>query len=277
MKKVEEKKAKDTGKEILTSNLLESGAMFTVTDKTKDTTFSPGSQGFVSFVRSVDESYQDVAKVLAVMTRRGKTGKARLMNATVCVPIFYVDHKGFEKLLPEEGARKYFMHIERETQLVSDIMEFSPLDFLGYACALSKRIKYMSDQCQHKKWPETKSHPINVLKKMPDYFEEDAESYLSKFTTPEFRENFIIEARRMTSALIRVHLQLDVARAETELHAAEFLLFVNKGEFIPKDAKDKKNEYEFTDDNSVLERTIKFHDQLKNDIDELYKNKRKKS
>lgn len=264
-------------KEILISNLLEPGAMFKVTSKAKDNIFSPGSVGFVSFVRGVDESYQDVAKVLAIMTRRGKGGKPRLMNATICVPVFYVDHKGFDKLLPEPGVRKHFMHIKRNTSMASNIMDLSPMDFLGYATAISKRIKHMSDQCQHKKWPEAKSNPINVLKRMPDYFEEDSESPLDKFTTPDFRDNFVSEARRMTSALIRVHLQLDITRAETELHAAEFLLFVNKGKFIPKDTKDKENEYKFTDDNSMLLRTVEFHDQLKEDINKLYRNKRKNS
>jgi hypothetical protein len=267
------KKEGDTS--ILSSNLLEPGAMFKVGDKTKDNTFSPGSLGFVSLIRGIDDSYQDVAKVLAVMTRRGKGGKNRLMSVNICTPIFYIGHEGFDKLLPENGARKHFIHIERETPMATDVMKLPPLDFLGFATAISKRIKYMSDQCQHKKWPEDKGNPINVLKRMPDYFEEDPDTYLDKFTTTEFREQFVLEARRMTSALIRVHLQLDITRAEAELHAAEFLAFVNNGEFIPKDAKEKKNEYAFTEDNALLERTIKFHTNLKKEINTLYKIKKK--
>jgi len=198
------------------------------------------------------------------------------MNATICTPIFYVDHEGFDKLLPEPGSRKYYMHIKRDLPLATDILKLSPLEFLGYSVAISKRIKHMSDQCQHRKWPETKSHPINVLKRMPDYFEEDPEALLEKYTTEDFRENFILEARRMISSLIRVQIQLDLDRADVEVNAAEFLLFANKGEFIPKDAEDKTNEYKFTDDDTMLKRTVKYHQELHKKIKMLFENKKKK-
>ena len=263
--------------DILTSNLLEAGAMFKVTDDIKDNTFSPGSLGFVSYVKGIDESYQNVAKMFTVMIRRGKSGKARLMDVTLCVPVFYVDHKGFKKLLPEEGNKKYFMHIEREAPLATDIMTYPGLEFLGYASAIAKRIKYMSDQCKHKKWPEAKSHPINILKRLPENFEGDPDAYLERANDPEFRTIFVDESRRMISSLIRVHLQMDITRAETEINAAEFLLFTNKGEFIPKDAEDKTNEYEFTKDNTILEQTVKFHKKLREDITKLYQNKKRNS
>jgi len=263
-------------KEILTSKLLEPGAMFQVTDDFKDNTFSPGSIGFISVVKGIDESYQDVARILAVMTRRGKGGKARLMAVNLCVPVFTVDHKGFKKLLPETRARKYFMYIERYAPMAEDIMKMPNLGFLGYGTAIAKRIKHMSDQCKHRKWPESKSNPINVLKRLPDYFEEDPDMMMEKFANVGFREHFVEEARRLTSSLVRVHLQLEITRAKAELNAAEFLLFTNKGEFIPKDAEDKTNEYEFTKDNAMLKRTVEFHSKVKNEIQKLYDKKKKK-
>lgn len=262
-------------KEILLSNLLEPGTMFKVTDDFKDNTFSPGSIGFISFVNGVDESYQDVAKVLVVITRRGKGGKSRLMSANICIPIFTVDHKGFRKLLPDNGARKYFMHIEQHAPFAIDVMSLTPLAFLGYGTAISKRIKHMSDQCRHRKWPESKSNPINVLKRLPDYFEEDPEGMLAKYANDDFRETFIAEARRLTSSLVRVHLQLEIIRTKTELNAAEFLAFTNKGEFIPKDAEDKVNEYEFTNDNALLKRTVAFYTKMRDEIQKLYDNKKR--
>jgi len=275
---------KETNKEdkllepgILTSNLLEPGAMLKVTDKTKDSAFPPGSLGFVSFIRGIDEDYQDLAKVSTIIIRKGKTGKPRILNGTMCVPVFYIDDKAFDKLLPNDSFRKGYVHVERELPVASNLMELPPLQFLGYAVALSKRIKHMSDQCRHKKWPEAKSHPINVLKRMPDYFEEEPDVYLEKYSGPDFRENFLLEARRMSSSLVRVGIQLDITRAETEINAAEFLLFTNKGEFIPKDAEDKTNEYEFTEDNAMLKRTIDYYKDLRDTIQTLYKNKRKQS
>ena len=268
-KGVVEKKKKDTKNEkieMLSSGLLEPGAMFCVTDRVKDNTFSPGSLGFVSFIKGLDESYQNVAKIRCVMIRRGKGGKPRLMNATICVPVFNVEHENFPKLMPEPGARKYYMDIERYLPLATEVMEMKPLYFMGYAVALAKRIKHMSDQCKHKKWPEAKSNPINVLKKLPDYFEDDPDTYLEKYANAAFRDRFIEVSRKMVSSLIRMHLQLDITRADVELNAAEFLLFTNKGEFIPKDAEDKTNEYQFTDDNDMLQRTVDFHDRLRKDV-----------
>jgi hypothetical protein len=265
------------GKKILESSLLEPGAMFIVNDIIKDNTFSPGSLGFISFVRGLDDSYQNVAKLLTIMIRRGKSGKARIMNATLCVPVFNMDHEGFIKIMPQEGNRKYFMHIDRYKPLAFDIMKLRPLEFLGYAVAMAKRIKHMSDQCKHRKWPEAKSNPINVLKRMPDYFEEDPDGYLDKYGNSDFRQTFLMESRQMMSSLVRMHLQLDITRAETELNAAEFLLFTNEGEFIPKGTKDTTNEYRFTEDKSLLDRTIVFHKHLKDDIKKLYTNKKKKS
>ena len=273
--KAEEQKLLEPG--LLISSLLEPGAMFKVTDKIKDGSFPPGSLGFLSFVRGIDESYQDIAKVCAVMIRCGKTGKARIMNANLSVPVFYVDHKGFDKLLPSEGERKGFVHIERHLPMATDLGAMDPLQFLGHAVAMSKRIKHMSDQCRHKKWPEAKSNPINVLKRMPDYFNEDPDTMLEKYTNEDFRSSFIQEARRMATSLIRVHIELDMTRADVEINAAEFLLFTNKGEFIPKDAEDKTNEYAFTDDNEMLDRTVAFHKELRDKIHTLYKNKKKKS
>jgi len=250
--------------------------MFQVTNKFKDNTLSPGSLGFVSFIRGVDESYQDVAKVVSIIIRRGKTGKARLMYVDLYVPIFTVDHKGFRKLLPESGARRYFTYTERYSPIAGDIMKLNGLEFLGYATAMSKRIKYMSDQCKHRKWPEAKSNPINVLKRLPEHFEDNpVEVMLEKYANQSFRKGFVEEIRRLTSSLVRVHLQLEIIKAKTELNAAEFLLFTNRGEFISKDAEDKTNEYEFTKDNDMLERTIDFYSKVKDKIQKLYDGKKK--
>lgn len=263
-------------KEILTSNLFEAGAMFKATDVVKDNNLPPGSLGFVSFVRGIDESFQNVAKICAIMIRKGKTGKPRIMNSTICTPVFYMDAKPFIKLMPEEGVRKCYIHVERHVPMNTDIMAFGPLEFLGYAVAMSKRIKHMSDQCHHKKWPEDKAHPVNALKRLPDIFNEDPEGYMEKFANEPYRCNFVEEARRMFSALVRMQLQLDLTRVDTEINAAEFLLYTNKGEFIPKDAEDKTNEYKFAEDDNMLKNTVDFYKGLRKNISTLY-NKKKKS
>lgn len=264
-------------KEILISKLLEPGAMFMVTDAVKDNLYPPGSIGFVSHINGIDDSYQDIAKLHAIMIRKGKGGKNRVMNATLFCPVFYVDHEGFNKLLPEDGgSKKGYVHIERHMSSAMDMMELSPMMFIGYAVALSRRIKFMSDQCKHRRWPEKKSHPVNVMRQLSGYFEEEPESLLEKYGSQEFRIDFVEKARRMTSSLIRMQMQLDMTGADVEVNAAEFLVFTNKGEFIPKDAKDKKNEYKFTDDDAMLKHTLSYYKKLRSNIEVLLKSKKNK-
>ena len=81
----------------------------------------------------------------------------------------------------------------------------------------------------------------------------------------------------MASSLVRMQIQLDITRADAEMNAAEFLLYTNKGEFIPKDAEDKTNEYKFTEDNEMLECTVKHYKSLRKSISDLYESKKKKS
>jgi len=264
-------------KEILSSRLLEPCSMFKVTDAVKDTLFPPGTLGFISFVRGTDDSYQNLAKVSAIMIRKGKSGKQRILNGSLFLPIFHIDHEGFNKLMPDEGSKKGYVQIEPDLPPTVDLMALSPMAFLGYAVALSKRIKFMSEKCRHKKWPEAKSHPVNILKRMPDCFEENPEGYTQEYSKAEFRDSFVKEARRMASSLTRVQIQLDSVRADVEINAAEFLLFTNKGEFIPKDAEDKKNEYKFTDDNAMLKRTLSSYKKLGGNIEALLKSKKKKN
>jgi len=264
-------------KEILISKLLEPGAMFIATELVKDTTVPPGSLGFISYTMGMDESYQNVGKSSVVIIRKGKTGKPRLWPLTITSPVFWDDNENFPKLMPEEGTKKYYIDIERSKERARSVMDMSALSFIGYAFALSRRIKYLSDQCRHKKWPESNSHPINILKKLPDYFEEDPEGHMEKYGSPDFRNNFIEEARRMSSSLVRMHLQLDLNRVDAEINASEFLLYTNKGEFIPENAEDKTNKYKFTEDNALIERSIKYYKDLRKQISDLYNNKKKNS
>lgn len=265
-----------TEKEILTNNLLGPGTMFKVTDKVKDSALPPGSLGFTCFVRKIDDSYQNLAIVSAIMIRKGKGGKDRIMTTTMAVPIFYVDHKGFNKLMPEDGTKKGYVHIEPAAPPAVNIMSLTPLEFLGFGVALSIRIKFMADQCRHKKWPEVKSHPVRAMLRVADHFEGDPEKYLTTHAADEFRETFIKEAQRMTYSLVRMQIQLDKEHADTIVNAAEFLVFTNSGEFIPKESKEKENEYKFTEDDAMLKRTLTFHKKICSDMNTLYKNKKTK-
>jgi hypothetical protein len=262
-------------KEVLQSYLFEAGAKFTAVDRVKDGTFGPGSLGFISYVKSLDDNYQNLAKVVVVITRRGKGGKGRLGVHTLYLPVFVFENENFAKLMPDSN-RKYYIHIERETDPIMSIADMDALDFLGWATAMVIKLKKMSESCRHKKWPEDKSNPLNRINRLYQHFEEDPDGHLVEYDNEDFRDNFIAECRRMNSAMARIHLQFDLKKVELELNAAEFLEYTNKGEFIPEDAEDKKNEYEFTDDDKLLTRSVKHYGSIKDEIQKLYDDKQTK-
>lgn len=260
---------------ILQSNLLEAGAKFVVTDRFKDNTFPPGTLGFICQIRGIDDNYQNLAKVSAMIVRRGKGGKPRLDLNNVSIPVFMVDNENFNKILPIEDSRKYFFHIEREANPISDVRLIDSLDFVGWAAAMAHRVKKMSDNCRHKKWPEDKANPVRRVMSMRDFFHEHPEKCLEEFGRMDFRLEFIDTLRRMSSSMARIHLMFDISKVDCEINAAEFLEFTNKGEFIPKDAEDKTNEYKFTDDNKLLERSVDYYHEIKEEIQKLYNEKKK--
>lgn len=246
------------------SNILGPGTQFIVTDKLKDSIASPGSSGFVVGRYRIDEVFQNLARIKTIFIRRGKTGKPRLLDLEISVPVFYMENEKFQKLLPEEGQRRHYVHIEREKEDVFNVMDFVDLEFLGYAVAMAKYIYSMKNECKHSKWPEAKSDPLNVMLNAPKHFEDNEDEYLEKYGDVEFRKNFMSAARKMATSLIRMQIQTDISRAEVELNAADFLLFTNSGEFL--EDKKKENEFKFMEDNKILEKTLENYKAIRNTL-----------
>lgn len=239
------------------NNLFIPGTKFIVVDPTQDGTFNVGSTGFISYLEKIDGSFMNVAQCRAAMTRRGKGGKNRLSFCKIFVPIFPVIDEGFAKAMPTGGIRKYYLHIEQEVPPYTDVMGFSSIDFIGWAHAKTRMLKYMSEKCKHRKWPEKKGHPFNQMVRMHEYYEEDPERWDEKFADSDLREAFITKLRPAQASLVRILLKQAVLRSEILNSAAEFLEFTNSGAFIPKDAKDTKNEYRFTEDDKALKENVK--------------------
>jgi hypothetical protein len=262
-------------KEVLQSCLLEAGTKFVISENLKDNTFGPGTTGFISYIEGLDDSYQNLARVTVSITRRGKNGKDRLNLHQVFMPIFYFENEAFAELMPK-GTRKFYIHPERESEPIESLMDVSDLDFVGWAVAMAVRLRRMNDSCRHKKWPEEKANPLNQIRRSLDHFDEDPPAYLEKLANPDFRTAFIDECRRKASAMIRMHLEFDINKLNAEVNGAEFLLFTNKGEFIPKDAEDKTNEYEFTKDNKLLERSVEYYTKVRDKVRKLAEKKSRK-
>jgi len=262
-------------KEVLESCLFEAGARFVISEDLKDNTFGPGTTGFVSYITGLDDSYQNLAKVTASIIRRGKGGKERLDVGNLYVPVFYFDNANFAKLMPQD-TRKYYVKPERDSELAVSLMEMADMDFIGWAAAMAMRLKKMNDSCKHKKWPEEQANPLRQVLRSIERFAEDPPEYLVKLANPDFRTAFIDECRAKSCAMVRVHLDFDIKKLDVEVNAAEFLVFTNKGEFIPEDAEDKTNEYEFTKDNKLLERSVEYYKGVREEVRKLAEEKGQK-
>ena len=260
--------------ELLQSGMLNTGTKFIISDRVKNPTFIPGTMGFISCFSSLDDSYQNVVNVNTVLIRKGKTGKDRIEFARLKIPIFTFDSKTFLKIMPTTENRKNFVYIEEEGNQYENLMDISALNFAGWATAMANKLKLMSSKCKHSKWPTENKNPVNRMLRLPDYFREDPPAYLESHSNEEFRQFFLRNVRNMYSSMVKIHLDLDRSKVKCELNASEFLEFTNKGRFLEK--KETKNEYKFTDDDALIERTTKYYKTVKKDIDKLCTTKTKK-
>jgi hypothetical protein len=258
-------------------NMFELGTKFEVVEPTDDSTYGVGSTGFIFGSSKIDSSFMNVGVLSAIFIRRGKGGKERINNKKFYTPIFTIDNPGFCKIMPDKGVRKPFLYIKRVDPLPFDVMEASNIEFLGWSVAYVRHIQKMYESCKHSRWPENKSHIFNRLIKAPDYFEENPEKWFEDFTAENARAEIIETIRMAVSSMVKVNLSFDKDRLNSVATAAEFLDFVNNGEFIPKDAENKENEYRFTEDEKSLKENIKFYKKLVEDIEKFIKLKQTKS
>ena len=133
------------------------------------------------------------------------------------------------------------------------------MDFIGWATATHQRLVTMNSQAKHAMWPEETAHPLNILNRILEHFEERAEEYLEKFNNPAFREKVISELRMKDSSMAKIAHGLLVKKAQIEAHAAKFLVFTNEGQFLASDAKDKTNEFRFTENGAQLTETLNYY------------------
>ena len=254
--------------EFLQSNILTTGTKFTISDKIKNNSHIPGSIGFISHVSNLDDSYQNVVNIITILTRKGKTGKDRLEHCRLKIPVFTFDTKNFSKILPTVEVRRNFVYINKEEEgSYTNLMETTDLDFFGWACAMTNKLKAMSGKCKHNKWPQNSKHPINKMHRLPGCFAEEQAIDYDHYGSSEYRSSFLKEARIMYSSMVKIHFEMDRLEALYESNASEFLEYTNKGKFLEK--KNTKNEYEFTDDNALLERTSKHYRIIKENADKL--------
>jgi hypothetical protein len=258
---------------FINDSLLEVGTKFIVGEQIKEASITPGSMGFLSSINGTHEDFQNVAKVTVMLTRKGKGGKPRIDRIEMICPIFYYyeNEECFKKIMPAAGSSNWYGILERTENSAEDLLKMHTLDFLGWASAVVYNLRGLLGKIRHGWWPEDQGNPLNRFVRMSEMFNEDPEKFFEIYISDKVRKESIEALRRMEGTLFKLRLAQDLRRLQSIANAAEFLTFVNNGEFIAEDVEDKKNEYKFTEDTGLLAGNFEYHAEKLKEINELCK------
>lgn len=210
---------------ILQSNILKVGTKFRVTDETTDTTFPPGSLGYIAAAKGSDRDYENVLFMYATIIRRGKTGKDRMEMASISLPIFDLKDDALNGKMPDEKRRNY-IHIEPIKSEYKSVHEMPDMDYLGWANANACYLKLLANKASRVKvWNEDlNTDYVARLYRAREYFEQDFMELQSWACVSAGKQLFINRARHMESSLIRCAIPYKIKVAELELNAVKFLM-----------------------------------------------------
>lgn len=194
--------------DIFLSNVVRPGIMFKVIRPTKDSVFGTGTTGFIGYVKGQDQDFPNVIFYKVIITRRGKSGKARLEPGEISVPIFLPKCKNLETILPKID-RKHFVFIDTNLNLMpKEIFEFDNHSFLGWAAAWGCFLSKLHTMVKKiKAWPSDSNHVLNVIRGLPNRFIEDSTHVVENCTSQGFRTTAAIEIRILESTLSRCAME----------------------------------------------------------------------
>jgi hypothetical protein len=204
----------------LISQIFNTGTKFIVTDDTKDSTFGPGTIGFVSYIKGPDQDYPNVVYINAAIIRRGKTGKRRIDFSEMSTPAFDFKDDNLGKVMPEE-KRRYYVHIEPVLPYEDRVQKMSDIDFLGWAHSQARYVQKLSTKAKHVAvWPSESGSLLNRILNVNENYSEDMDDSL---TNSEAREKFSKSVRMLESTLVKSALLYMCKVAEVEKRAISCL------------------------------------------------------
>jgi len=124
----------------LESTIAAPGTMFKVNSTIKDTTFSPGTHGFLSHIVGPDYNNPNVVFHKVVTTRRGKKGKDRLNTNIILSPIFTLPGVEIDWLIPTDKERKYLVSMNPMREITKNILKPEETDELKFISQILTRV-----------------------------------------------------------------------------------------------------------------------------------------
>lgn len=207
---------------IMRSNIFRPGERFFITDKSTDGKFIPGSIGFVSFVKGVDQQFPNVVHLSVVITKKGKNGKERIEVGDLSAPIFDVELTKDNIELPGPD-RKFFTHIEHMPIGITNLSDMCVYDFMGWAFSKAKFLHKLSGKVQHiRVWPN--SSLINTTMELPMHMSDSISSTKEFFSRTENINELLTLLAKTEAKLARCYVDYMCKTAELELGAARNLL-----------------------------------------------------
>jgi len=214
---------------ILKSNILRPGEKFIITDKSTDGRFLPGSTGFISFVKGVDQQFPNVVHFLVVMTKKGKSGKERIEVVDMSAPIF-------ELSLPEEELtmpgidRRYFTRMEHVVNSVDNVHKMATYDFMGWILSRVKFIHKLNSKVTFiKVWPQTSAVLNNVIE-LPHNFSENPTATKEYYARSDIIDELVTVLNKTESKLAKCSIGYMYQTATLEMKAIRSLydFYVNR-------------------------------------------------
>jgi hypothetical protein len=199
---------------ISSKNLLLPGSKFIVTSSLC-TAFTNGTVGFMSYVKNLDGGLNTLVGCRAAVVRRGKTGKDRIDNAHLIMPLIdshELAPDGIKRyLVPTPQTKvKYFVQVEQIKPYKYSLMDMPAHDFLGWALSMASHFYNLTHSFANRGvsvWPQSKDDILNRLhRNLVNYFGENPTQCYDNFTSPKAREDIIDKLRKLGTMTIRAEL-----------------------------------------------------------------------
>lgn len=200
---------------MMESNILNAGTKFIVVNSS-DSVYTPGSIGFMSYVRGRDADFDNVVHVSTVFTKRGKGGKERLSLADISMPTFSLEKSDKTIGVYPDNRRKDFLEIKIFPQY-ANIIEMTDIDYLGWALSYSLFVAKLSTKAtKMSPWPKDSEDIMNKILYVHKSFEGDPNGTKSMYCNQAVRDDFVKRIRFTEGSLISVSLNYMFKVSEIE-------------------------------------------------------------
>ena len=205
------------------NDLVGPAKRFVVSGDSTDTTFGPGSVGFISHIRGGDTDFPNLIYVAASVIRRGKTGKERLEIAELCIPLFDSNDDALKTFWPAENEkRKSLIRIEPpHSETTVNVSSMSDIEFLGWSNSVAVFLeKLLTSSAKIKSISPENQNELSRLVGLPERFGYDPNETKTEYCSIKSRLAIVKTLRQIEPTFSRcvaiyrkkvASMQLDIA------------------------------------------------------------------